>query len=321
MSSHSDQPSAQIPTLSPSTFTAGQASPAYRDLLESLADGVYFVDRDRRISYWNQSAERITGFSREEVVGSRCHDNVLNHVDVSGRALCLDHCPLLETMRTGKRCAADVYLHHKDGTRVPVLVRATPVIDSLGTITGAVEVFSDNSAKLAYIDRISELERLAMIDPLTLLPNRRYFDDRFQNHLGELDRYGWQFGLMLVDIDFFKRVNDSMGHDMGDAVLRLVARTLHGNCRATDTVARWGGEEFAIIVSNANEHGLRCLAEKLRVLVGTSGLRTPKPVHVTISIGGTVALQGETAEAILKRADQCLFEAKRSGRDRVSIRP
>ncbi len=313
----SSVPPASTPKEPPVPVAPGAPAPA--ELLECLTDAVYFVDRHRRISYWNHAAEVLTGFSREEVVGVRCNANVLQHVDENGRPLCKEGCPLLHAMRSGHRGDFEMYLHRKDGARIPVHVRANTVVDRDGRTTGVVEVFSDNSARQAYKTRVAELERLAMIDPLTGLPNRRYFDDRLEAHEGELTRYGWGFGLLFVDIDFFKKVNDTFGHEVGDRLLKVVAATLAANCRSADVVTRWGGEEFAILAPNADAGGLRTMAEKLRSVVAASGLRTPHPIQVTVSIGGAIARPGETPACLLKRADECLYEAKRSGRDRVVI--
>jgi diguanylate cyclase (GGDEF)-like protein len=125
----------------------------------------------------------------------------------------------------------------------------------------------------------------------------------------------------MIDIDRFKRVNDSVGHQMGDEVLRLVARTLSSNCRGLDTIARWGGEEFTAIITNVREDELRLVAEKLRTMVEASGLRETEgePIHVTVSIGGALARPNETAAELMKRTDEMLYAAKRSGRNQVCI--
>ncbi len=110
-------------------------------LLENLSDGIYFVDRERRIMYWNRGAERITGFSAEELLGRRCEDMILNHCDGSGTILCGEKCPLLATIRDGQQREAHLYLHHKDGHRKPVRVCAATIHGAEGEVIGAVETF------------------------------------------------------------------------------------------------------------------------------------------------------------------------------------
>jgi PAS domain S-box-containing protein len=110
----------------------------YGRLLDGISDGVYFMDRDRIIRYWNRGAERITGFNKEEVIGTACRDNVLMHVDDAGTSLCLaELCPALGTIMDGQEREAEVYLHHKEGYRLPVIARISPIRDDSGNITGA----------------------------------------------------------------------------------------------------------------------------------------------------------------------------------------
>jgi diguanylate cyclase with PAS/PAC sensor len=127
----------------------------YKKLLDEMYDGVYFVDRQRRIMYWNRGAERISGYSADEVIGRFCGDNLLRHVDACGRRLCTGMCPLAAAMHDGQPRQAEVILHHKQGHRVPVLVRVTPIRDAQGAIIGALEVFSDNSRQKAAQKRSS----------------------------------------------------------------------------------------------------------------------------------------------------------------------
>ena len=103
----------------------------YRSILESIGDGVYFVDRDRRISYWSQGAERITGYADDRVLGNSCADGLLMHVDDNGTSLCHDGCPLAATLADGQAREAQVYLHHCGGYRVPILLRTTPIYGAL----------------------------------------------------------------------------------------------------------------------------------------------------------------------------------------------
>ena len=126
----------------------------YRDLLNNLSDGVYFTDLHRRITFWNKGAERLTGYSQEEVLGRRCSDNILVHVDHAGRNLCVSECPLDDCMGKCVTHEAEIFLHHKEGHRVPVIVRVSPIQDDTGKVIGAVEIFSNNSAKIQLETRL-----------------------------------------------------------------------------------------------------------------------------------------------------------------------
>jgi diguanylate cyclase (GGDEF)-like protein/PAS domain S-box-containing protein len=290
------------------------------DILDNLYDGVYIVDKKRRITYWNKAAERLTGFGRDEVLGKSCAHNILMHVDEKGESLCQGKCPLAYTLEDGTPREAEVFLHHKQGHRVPVLVRVAPIRDESGNITSAVEVFGDNTPRLESRQRIKELENIALLDALTALPNRRYLEDQLEARFAEFQRLHMQFGVLMLDIDHFKKVNDTYGHDIGDDVLKMVSRTMEANSRPYDIVGRWGGEEFLAIVPNADEKILAMVAERYRMLVEKSVLlHQNQPIKVTISIGGAIVHKEESVSDLIKRADDNLYLSKENGRNQVTI--
>lgn len=292
----------------------------HKTIVENLADGVYYVDSGREIQYWNRGAERITGYASAQVVGHRCFDNILDHVDAKGNSLCHTVCPLAATMRDGEPRELSIWLRHAAGHRKPVRVRTAPVRDGGGAIIGAVEVFSDDSAVLRAEQDADLARRDALTDDLTGLPNRRLFDAALAGRLENLARYGWRFGLLIVDIDNFKVVNDRHGHAVGDAVLVGVSETLRGAVRAGDALARWGGEEFVVLVESSDEAGLVDAAERLRALVAGSEVRLAglsQKVHV--SVGGALARAEDSGETLFARADAALYGAKKAGRNRIEI--
>lgn len=294
----------------------------YQNILDSLYDGVYFVDRDRKITYWNRGAERISGYESSEVVGRCCADNLLMHVDDKGVNLCNAGCPLAQTIIDGEVRETEVYLQHKDGHRLPVFVRVSPLRDSSGRIVGAVEAFSDNSSKTELIQRIEDLQEMALVDPLTGLANRRCIHMKLRSRIDEMKRYGWTCGVLFIDVDHFKTINDSYGHNIGDSVLMMIARTLSSNLRSYDLLGRYGGEEFVAIIASVNTAQLYSFANRLRVLVEQSSLTSEYgKMRATVSIGATVAQPTDTVEAVIARADQFMYQSKAGGRNRVSVDP
>lgn len=292
------------------------------DILEHLFDGVYLVDRKRRIRYWNPAAERLSGFSALEVVGRRCADNVLCHVDETGRSLCRGRCPLVQTMADGRPREARVFLHHKQGHRAPVDVRTSAVRDRSGRIVGAVEVFTDGGQGLAQARRLQELERMAHVDALTEVGNRRMLALELEARLDDLRRFDWSFGVLMADLDRFKAINDLHGHAVGDEVLKMVAKTLALGVRERDAVARYGGEEFVVLAMNSDREALAVQGERLRALLAASAVRhEERSIEVTASFGGAVARPDDTVESLLDRADAALYRSKREGRNRVTIEP
>lgn len=290
-----------------------------KTILENLYDGVYFVDCDRKILYWNKGAENITGYTSSEVIGKQCSDNI-SQVNDNGVQLCMTTCPLAKTVADSMPREINLYIRHKKGHRVPVLARTTTLHDSQGQIVGAIEIFSDNSPRLAITHRIKELEKMALLDPLTELANRRYIESNMQIKLSEMRRYSRPFGILFMDIDHFKKVNDLHGHDIGDKVLVMVANTFVKNVRGSDIIGRWGGKEFLAIIPNVNEEQLYLTANKLRVLVEQSGFSVDSGiVQVTVSIGAALVQPKDTIETLLERADKLLYYSKINGRNRVSI--
>lgn len=290
----------------------------FKDLLDNILDGLYFVDRDRRITYWNKAAETITGFKAEEVIGSRCADNILIHVDDDGNCLCSGKCPLAGMLGDGIPRDDRVYLHHKTGHRVPVWIRITPLRDSSGRIIGGAELFSDISCHHEVQSRIQELESMALLDPLTALPNRYFIESELDARFHEMARYNLAFGVLFMDIDRFKQFNDVYGHAIGDQVLKAVASTLKSAARPYDTIGRWGGEEFLAIIRNVSPDCLTRVGERFRMLVE----KTTIPIRslqtgVTLSIGATMARSDDTQASVIRRADELMYRSKRNGRNRI----
>jgi diguanylate cyclase (GGDEF)-like protein/PAS domain S-box-containing protein len=292
----------------------------FQRILDSLHDGVYLVDRDRRITYWNRGAERLTGYAATEAVGHFCRDNLLVHIDETGQLLCLANCPLAATMDDAQPRAADVFLKHKNGERVPVSVRVAPLYGKDGEVIGGVETFSDNHTKVAIAEEVERLRALSLLDPLTQVGNRRLAEDQLAAFQQEAVRYGAPFGLLFLDVDHFKQINDRHGHDAGDALLRMLGRQLATSVRAFDRVCRWGGEEFLVLVKQVTNQPLRAVAEKLRVLVERSDIPfAGAPLSCTVSIGGTAYRDHESIDTAIERADQLMYRAKRSGRNQVYV--
>jgi PAS domain S-box-containing protein len=213
----------------------------YKNLLDEVSDGVYFVNREKKITYWSKAAEELSGYKSDEVIGRCCSENVLVHVDEKGNHLCLTGCPLGAVMEDGLPHDGHIFMKHKNGHRVPVHVRVKPLRDENNKIIGGVETFSDDSLQTTLKERVSNLELLSLIDGLTGAGNRRFADISLGTRINELNRYGWPFGVIFMDIDNFKKVNDTYGHYAGDEILKMLARTTNGIIRQPETsIFRWG---------------------------------------------------------------------------------
>ncbi len=289
-------------------------------MLDLLFEGAYRVDLGRKILYWNAAAEEITGFSRQEVLGHCCADNILQHVDEEGRSLCMGGCPLSAAMAGEGAKEAAVYLHHKQGHRVPIKVRCTPLRDESGNVIGGLEVFSSAPLLEKLQDKVEKLRTMAYLDSLTAIPNRRFCTTVLEQRSQSLDRYQWPFAVFLGDIDNFKVINDSYSHQAGDSVLKMVANTLSANIRPMDHVGRWGGDEFLGVLPNLGPEQLSIFMERLRLLIEKSFVNLNGQRHeVTMSFGAVEVRGGESLEKILARVDEKLYASKNGGRNCVTV--
>jgi len=287
----------------------------YRRVFESFHEAIYVVDKERKILYFNPAASTISGFSQGETEGFFCYDNILNHVDEEGNHLCYAGCPLTEAIRKNIVTDHMVYLHHKEGYRVKVHVRAIPILED-GVPIGAIEVFTDETEKNLMEDEIELLKHLNLIDPLTGLYHRRFLTEKMKSYL---EGHGaTELGVLFLDIDDFKNVNDTYGHDVGDDVLKAISKSLIYNLKQKDVVIRYGGEEILVFLLDVNQEDCINVAEHLRVLIQESNLRKDSfDEGITVSIGATMKHANETFNQVIKRADEAMYQAKKTGKNKV----
>jgi diguanylate cyclase (GGDEF)-like protein len=220
-------------------------------------------------------------------------------------------------MTDGKPREAHVYLHHKDGHRVPVNVRGQALRDSAGTIVGSVEVFSTPLANPYAGHRL--VRKDDSLDPVTGLPSRRLGELHLQTLMRAVSEQASTLGVLYIDADHFKDVNDTFGHKTGDEVLRMVGQSLANGLRRGDLPVRWGGEEFLALLPGTDLAGLQSAAERVRMLSENSWIQKgDAQVRVTVSVGATMALPEETADDLVDRADAFMYASKKGGRNRVT---
>ncbi len=176
----------------------------------------------------------------------------------------------------------------------------------------------EKKLKIKLEKAYDELKHLAITDKLTNVYNRHKLDEVLEIEKKRADRYNSTFGIMILDIDYFKKINDLYGHHVGDNVLKEFATILKDNSRDTDIVGRWGGEEFLIIVPQTNKESIELFAQNIRKKVEFNSFELVE--HLTISIGTTVYKKNESTETTINRADNALYEAKNSGRNCVCSR-
>lgn len=284
-------------------------------LASNLYEGLYTLDTDRRITRWNTAAKQITGYSPEEVIGSKCSDNILVHVDSEGCELCENNCPVSACMEDGRFREAEVFFHHKMGHRVPVQVRVFPSRDTGGEIRGAIELFVGNDSLELMSSRIRVLESQVLTDLQTKLPSRRYIEDGIEANISLYNRLSIPFSVVFIDVDDMKVINDKYGHNAGDKLLKTVARTISSCARPSDIIGRWGGDEFVGYLPGSNLEEALNLAQRLSRLIGSSSVAISgdEDIKVTVSIGVSLINDNDTLFSIVDKADKLMYKVKLNG--------
>jgi PAS domain S-box-containing protein/diguanylate cyclase (GGDEF)-like protein len=296
------------------------APEVYRAVLEILPIGVYMVDRDRRIMLWNEGAEKISGYLRQEVIGRSCADNLLMHCDENNSALCELNCPLLGAMHGGHQRDAEVFLRHKDGQRVPVCVRTVPFRDENGILLGAVECFVERVLTPEADLNPHNQAVLDHLDGLTGIPDHASIQSHLKACLEDFAEQHALFGVLSIAVDGLDQIRLSRGRKGAEATVRVVARTLARNIRPSDMVGRWGEGGFVVIVTNFPAAALARLAEALRQIVHCSEVHWwGDRISPVITLGGAVARDGDTADSLLVRSQQALQTSLEAGGGQVVI--
>ncbi len=284
--------------------------------LDSIGEAVLRTDRQGNIVYLNRIAENTTGWRREEALGCPVMD-VLRIIDVVSGAVVRNEVEIAmqedKAARVTTNCV-NCILVRRDGVEIGIENTVTPIHDQDGAVTGAVVAFHDVSAARA---RSLEMSRLAQHDSLTDLPNRMLFNDRLTQAISLAVRQGKQLAVMFVDLDHFKKINDSLGHGVGDKLLQSVAGRLVSSVRRTDTVSRLGGDEFVVLLSQV-EHGEDAAfsARKILRALAAPHIIDGKSLDVNVSIGvSTYPSDGPDAESLMNKADTAMYEAKQIGRN------
>ena len=281
--------------------------------LNSIGDGVLTTDTSGNVTYLNRVAEEMTGWAWRDAAG-RPLDEVFSVIDGTSRQPARNLAKQAVQQNAIVNLGVHSVLVRRDGFESGVEDSAAPIHDRQGRVIGAVLVFHDVSDSRAFALKMSHQ---AQHDFLTGLPNRLLLTDRLTQAIGLSRRRGHKVALLFVDLDRFKRVNDSLGHAIGDKLLQSVAQRLRACVRASDTICRLGGDEFVVLLSEI-EHvdaATHC-AEKLLAAAAAEHLIEGHEVRVTLSIGISVCPDdGRDAEAMLKNADMAMYHAKKMGRN------
>ncbi len=281
-------------------------------ILDSVWEGIFGLDKDGRATFLNPAAEKMLGWTSEELVGKNIHD-IIHHSRRDGSPHPREECSAHASLVDGQvhRVTGETFWR-KNGASFPVESSSVPIVEN-GAIVGAVITFRDITDRQKTEHKIRQL---AYFDALTGLPNRRLLRDRLKALLAQERRTGGRFAVLFIDLDGFKDINDSLGHSNGDRFLRVIAERLKKSLRDCDTLARLGGDEFILIGRIQTPLDASVIARKLLFDLARPVELENQVLYSSGSIG--MALypdDGEDADTLLKNADAAMYQAKDRGKN------
>jgi diguanylate cyclase (GGDEF)-like protein/PAS domain S-box-containing protein len=279
----------------------------YRSILESLQTGVYVVNEKREIVFWNDGAERITGYLRHETVGHLCTENILMHCDQKSCDLCGEVCPLASALHESRPREGRVFLRHKAGHRVPVHIWAVPVRDQRGSIIGAAESIEEVTAIPDPDRRENMLAAYGCTDPVTGVANHAVAQAHLRESLATFFEVPIPFGILCVQLDELDTFRARYGQKAATAMLRLVAQTVESSLRPGDFLGRWSDHQFLVILLNCDGAALSALRGRVSRMVSSGGIQWwGQDLPMQVSLAQASAQAGDTVASILQRAQQSL---------------
>ena len=277
----------------------------YRRIIETAQEGVWQIDADHCTTFVNARMAEMLGYAVEEMQGK----SIFAFVDEAQWNTAMSH-------EVGQH---DLKFRRKDGGELWAMISTNSIRDGQGGFAGVLAMVADITDR----KRMEEtLRRLATQDSLTGLFNRRYFFAVAKREFQRSQRYGHSLALLLLDIDYFKRINDAYGHRAGDQVLRTIAEIMRGGLRQVDIPCRYGGEEFVMLLPETPLDTAIAVAQRLGATLAETPIPTekgPLPVTVSIGVAGMTNGEGLTLDLLLERADQAMYAAKQAGRNRVQV--
>ena len=286
-------------------------------LLDNMHDAAVFVDAALRVTFWNHGAERLTGISGSSMIHRQWSSALLAMLNEKGDVLPSDDCPVISAVTSGVQSLRRLTISGRSGKPMAVDTHTIPVVSSDGTNLGAILLLHDASSETSLEKRFRNLQVKATKDPMTQVANRAEFDRALEMFVNAHKQHQVPCSLIICDLDKFKEVNDTFGHQAGDEVIKLLAMLLKNSCRPGDFAARYGGEEFVMLCADCDNATVARRAERIRKALADTVQPALIGRAVTASFGVTEIQPGDTPETMLRRADRALLMAKAKGRNVV----
>jgi diguanylate cyclase (GGDEF)-like protein/PAS domain S-box-containing protein len=291
----------------------------YRSVLDGLQTGVCFADTNRKILLWNDGAEKITGYLRQEIVGCFCDASPSegkNH-----RAIFTEASePLTVALRDGKNGIDDISLPHREGHRLHLRVRTVPIRNAHGTIIGAAQSFDANPSASAWDRRQHKLAGYGCLDTVSGALNKEFTLSQMQKQLATYTEHGVPFSILCIEVDHLDRLRETYGLGVVGSVLQIVASALETSLRPTDSLGRIGENRFLAVLAECAMHDIEGTAKRLKKMVNSSQVKWwGEKWPVSASFGGASARMGDSIESLLERAEKSLAGSVAAGGNQVIV--
>jgi diguanylate cyclase (GGDEF)-like protein len=288
-----------------------------QQLIDSMHDGVIFVDEHRGIFLWSKGAERLTGVSSAAAQGRQFTPSLLDMCNTAGRRVRDEACPVARAIATHAQLRQRLEILGRQGEHVAIDLHAIPVVCRDGHLRGATVLLQDAQPEASLEEKCEALHAEVTKDPMTKVANRAEFDRMLALFIEAHEQAGLPCSLIMTDIDHFKSINDTFGHQAGDEAIITVANLLTQTCRSGDLVARYGGEEFAVLCADCTIADAAARGEQIRKRISEAIIASLGSRKITASFGVAQLQAGDSPETLLRRSDSALLTAKEQGRNQV----
>jgi diguanylate cyclase (GGDEF)-like protein/PAS domain S-box-containing protein len=288
-------------------MSAFQDPETYRDILDGLQIGVSVLDMQKRIVFWSDGAEQITGYSRIDVLGHFCTDNVLLHCNQTRCELCTEKCSLTTALHDARSVESMSFIHHMSGHRVPVHTWAIPLRDKHGSMIGIIQTFEGEFAIPGADPNDRSMKEHGCLDEVTGLPNQAMMQSHLRETLGTFAELQIPFGIVCLEARELNQFRARYGQEAAMSILRVLARTLRNTVWPADFVGRWSECQFLVILSGCGADALQSVSERILNMMASATIPWwGEELSVAVSMGSTGALAGDTAGSLLLRAQHAL---------------
>ncbi len=292
----------------------------FRVVLESLQTGVYFVDRDQRILFWNEGAEKITGYLRQEVVGCFCRDNILELGAGNKNVLSDAAESVTAVLRDGKPAISEVSFRHKAGHRIFVRLRAVAIRNAHGTIIGAAESFDESLSASDWDRRQRRLADYGCLDEASGVLSKGVTLAHLRENLTTFVDHHVPFSILCIEVDSMDTMRATYGLPVVASILHVVGQTLENSLRPTDFLGRIAENRFLAILTECGASDIEKTAQRVKKMVGSSEIKWwGDEWPITASFGGATVQEADTSESILERAEKSLAQSIASGGNHVHV--